>query len=100
MVVEPIRTFTDLSQSQQKGCGVVRLKQFPQIPGPIRTVVIQTNGPLWIDINNRSRLVNPKQGRVYPETFSLLEQAKKEASSISFINDPSRPSPTWKERSK
>ena len=64
--------------------------------------MIQTNGPLWIvqDINNRYWLVNPKHGRTYPETFSLLDHAKKEASSISFIHDPSRPSPKWKERSK
>ena len=75
-------------------------KQFPLIPRPIQKVVVQTNGDLAIvqDVNNRYWLVKRVHGRTYPDTFSLLENAKKEASSITFLHDPSAPSPKWKEK--
>ena len=81
---------------------MVENKQFSQIPRPIQKVVVQTNGDLAIvqDINNTYWLVNRVHGRTYPETFSLLEDAKREAASASFIHDPSAPSPKWKERKR
>lgn len=74
--------------------------QFTQIPRPVQKILIQTNGDLAIiqDNLNRYWLVNRKSGRTYPDTFSLLEQAKKEAASVVFIFDPSSPSPRWKVR--
>ena len=76
--------------------------QFAHIPKPIRQVVIQTNGDLAIiqDVNNTYWLVNRVHGRTYPDTFSLLDQAKREAASVSFIADPSSPSPKWKEKKR
>ena len=77
-------------------------KQFSRIPRPIRKVVVQTNGDLAIvqDINNTYWLVNRTHDRIYPETFSLLEDAQREASSVSFIHDPSAPSPKWKTKNR
>lgn len=74
--------------------------QFPQIPRPIGRVIVQTNGDLVIiqDINNTYWLVNRRHGRTYPDTFSLFEDAKREAASVSFIADPSSPAPRWMEK--
>jgi hypothetical protein len=68
----------------------------------LRRAFIQTNGDLAIlqDRNNRYWLVNRKTGAVYPDTFSLKEEAAREAASVSFLYDPSAPSPTWKERTR
>ena len=79
-----------------------RSEQYPHIPRPIRRVVVQTNGDLAIfqDVNNTYWLVNRVHGRTYPDTFSLLDQAKREAASVSFIANPSSPSPKWKEKKR
>ena len=79
-----------------------RSEQYPHIPRPIRRVVVQTNGDLAIiqDVNNTYWLVNRVHGRTYPDEFSLLDQAKREAASVSFIADPSSPSPKWKEKKR
>ena len=78
------------------------ITQFPGIRRPIRRVVAQTNGDLAIiqDVNNTYWLVNRVHGRTYPDTFSLLDQAKREAASVTFIADPSSPSPKWKEKKR
>ena len=75
---------------------------FDQIPRPARKVVVQTNGYLAIiqDVNNTYWLVNRVHGRTYPDTFSLLDEAKREAASVTFIADPSSPSPKWKEKKR
>lgn len=75
---------------------------FPEIPRPIQKAHVQTNGDLAIlqDKYNLYWLVNRKTGAVYPDTFSLKEHAAREAASISFLHDPSAPSPTWKEKTR
>lgn len=77
-------------------------KPFPEVPRPLRGAFVQTNGDLAIlhDRNNRYWLVNRKTGAVYPDTFSLKEDAAREAASVSFLYDPSAPSPTWKEKTR
>ncbi len=77
-------------------------KTFQGIPRPIRKALVQTNGPLAIvqDRNNTYWLVNRRTGAVYPETFSLKEDAARQAASVSFLYDPSAPSPTWKEKTR
>ena len=79
---------------------MAKKKPFPEIPRPIQMALVQTNGDLAIlqDKYNRYWLVNRKTGAVWPDTFSLKEHAAREAASISFIYDPSAPSPTWKEK--
>lgn len=81
---------------------MVKKKQFPQISRPVQKVLVQTNGDLAIiqDKYNRYWLVNRKTGAVWPDTFSLKEHAAKEASSITFLHNPSAPSPTWKEKTR
>ena len=71
-----------------------------RIPRPVQKVVVQTNGDLAIvqDKYNRYWLVNRTTGRTYPDTVSLLDEAKREAASVSFIYDPGAPSPKWKQQ--
>lgn len=75
---------------------------FREIPRPFQRALVQTNGDLAIiqEKYNRYWLVNRKTGVVWPDTFSLKEHAAKEASSITFLHDPSAPSPTWKEKTR
>ena len=77
---------------------MAKRKQFPEIPRPAQKAWVQTNGDLAIikDRHNAYWLVNRKTERTYPDTFSLLEHAKREAASVVFIYDPSAPSPRWK----
>ena len=81
---------------------MAKRNEFPQIPRPIRRVVVQTNGELAIvqDSHNRYWLVNRVRGRIYPDQFSLLENAKREAASRSFMHDPDAVSPKWKEKKR
>lgn len=73
--------------------------KFAGVPSPIQKAMVQTNGPLAIlqDRQDRYWLVNRKTGAVYPDTFSLKEEAAREAASVSFLYDPFSPTPTWKE---
>lgn len=77
-------------------------KPFGEVPRPIRKALIQTNGDLAVlqDKYNTYWLVNRKTGAVYPETFSLKDDAARQAASVSFLYDPSAPSPTWKEKTR
>ena len=81
---------------------MAKRNQFPEISRPIRKVVVQTNGELAIvqDSHNRYWLVNRIRGRIHPDRFSLLDNAKREAASISFIHDPDAASPKWKEKKR
>lgn len=77
-------------------------KPFARVPRPIGKALIQTNGDLAIlqDRNSRYWLVNRKTGAVYPDTFSLKDDAAREAASVTFLYDPSSPTPTWKEKTR